>query len=146
MNPNFLLAHRNMYLERTDDGQNTPREYTKFNSYIKNLQVLVFQSDGWTDRRTDGQRHLSGGGLGNLSIPPHHLPVLICGFFGEKKTSSTRKTSTKKTTEQVPEMPLQTHHDKPSSIISGSSIAMMEIFPSSKNALMLWKPKLPRAS
>jgi hypothetical protein len=57
LNPNFLLAHRNRYSEGMDDGQTTPRGHPNFNSYVKNLRVLVFQIDGLTDRQTDGQRH-----------------------------------------------------------------------------------------
>ncbi len=61
MNPNFLLAHRNMYLEGMDDGQKTARGHPDFNSYVKILRVLVFITDGWTDRQTDrqmeGERH-----------------------------------------------------------------------------------------
>jgi hypothetical protein len=30
LNPNFLLAHRNRYLEVTNDGQITPHGYVKF--------------------------------------------------------------------------------------------------------------------
>jgi hypothetical protein len=36
-------------LEGTDDGQKTPRGYPNFNSYVKNLPVLVF----WTEGRTE---------------------------------------------------------------------------------------------
>ncbi len=40
-----------------DDGQKTPRGHPNFNSYLKNLRVLVFwmdgRMDGWTDRQTD---------------------------------------------------------------------------------------------
>ncbi len=54
LNPNFLLTHRNRYSEVTDDGQITPRGYPNFNSYIKNLQVLVFRME-----------KLIRGGLGN---------------------------------------------------------------------------------
>jgi hypothetical protein len=57
MNPNFLLIHRNRYLEGMDDGQKTPRGHPEFNSYVKILRVLVFitdgRTDGWTDRKTD---------------------------------------------------------------------------------------------
>jgi hypothetical protein len=59
LNPNFLLAHRNRYLEGTDDGQKTPRGHPNLNSYVQNLPVFVFQTDrqtdGQTDRQTDGQ-------------------------------------------------------------------------------------------
>jgi hypothetical protein len=53
LNPNFLLAHRNRYLEGTDDGQKTPRGHPNFNSYVKNLRVLVFITDRQTDGRTE---------------------------------------------------------------------------------------------
>jgi hypothetical protein len=33
----------------------TPHGYPNFNYYVKNLHVLVFRTDGWTDRQTDGQ-------------------------------------------------------------------------------------------
>jgi hypothetical protein len=36
-----------------DNGQKTPCGHPNFNSYVKNLRVLVFQTDGQTDR----QRH-----------------------------------------------------------------------------------------
>ncbi len=51
LNPNFLLAHRNRYLEGMDDGQKTPRGNPDFNSYVKILRVFIFQTDGQTDRR-----------------------------------------------------------------------------------------------
>jgi hypothetical protein len=44
------MGHRNMYFEGTEDGQMTPRGYPNFNSYVKNLHVLVFQTNGQTDR------------------------------------------------------------------------------------------------
>jgi hypothetical protein len=34
---NFLLAHRNRFLEGMDDGQKTPRGHPDFNSYVKIL-------------------------------------------------------------------------------------------------------------
>jgi hypothetical protein len=33
-----------------DDGQKTPCGHPNFNSYVKNLRVLVFMTDGPTDR------------------------------------------------------------------------------------------------
>ncbi len=36
-----------------DDGQKTRRGHPDFNSYVKNLCVLVFQMDGQTDRQTE---------------------------------------------------------------------------------------------
>jgi hypothetical protein len=35
-----------------DCGQKTPRGHLDFNSYVKNLRVLVFRMDGWTDGQT----------------------------------------------------------------------------------------------
>jgi hypothetical protein len=83
LNPNFLLAHRNRYLEGTDNGQKTSRGHPNFNSYIQNLHVLVFQVDRWTDRQTDRQTEkLVRCGLGTLSVPPgtpaaHGLEELV---------------------------------------------------------------------
>jgi hypothetical protein len=52
--PKFLLAYRNRYLEGTDNGQITPRGHPNFNFYVKNLRVLVFRihrrTDRWMDR------------------------------------------------------------------------------------------------
>ncbi len=57
----YMMGRRNRYFEGTEDGQMTPPGYPNFISYLKNLRVLVFQTDGWTDgqtdRRTDGRRH-----------------------------------------------------------------------------------------
>jgi hypothetical protein len=39
------MAHRNRYLEGTDNGQMTPRGYPNFDSYIKKLRILVFMTD-----------------------------------------------------------------------------------------------------
>ncbi len=36
------------------DGQKTPHGHLNFISYVQNLRVFVFQTDGRTDRRTDG--------------------------------------------------------------------------------------------
>jgi hypothetical protein len=62
LNPNFLLAHRNRYPEGTDDGQKTPRGHPNSNSYMKNLRVLVFRTDGdinpvWPSLTTFRQVH-----------------------------------------------------------------------------------------
>jgi hypothetical protein len=38
----------------TDDGQITPRGYTNFNSYVENLHVLVFITDGQTEKLIRG--------------------------------------------------------------------------------------------
>jgi hypothetical protein len=35
LNPNFLLVHRNKYLEGMNDGQKTPRGHPDFHSYMK---------------------------------------------------------------------------------------------------------------
>jgi hypothetical protein len=51
-----------MYSEGMDDGQITLLEYPNFNSYIKHLHVLVFRTDGQTDRQTDGDINLGGAG------------------------------------------------------------------------------------
>jgi hypothetical protein len=59
LNPNFLLAHRKLYLEGMGDGQMTPRGYPDFNSYAKNLHVSI----GKTDRQTDEDINLGGGCL-----------------------------------------------------------------------------------
>ena len=40
----------------------TPCGYPKFDSYVKNLRVLVFITDGQTDRQPDRQRNQSGVG------------------------------------------------------------------------------------
>jgi hypothetical protein len=73
--PNFLLRHRNRYSEGRDDGQKTPRGHPNFNSYIQNLYVLVFQTDGQTNRQMDGRMNgltekIIRCGLGNLSVSP----------------------------------------------------------------------------
>ncbi len=82
MNPNFLLAHRNRYSEGMDDGQKTSCEHPKFNSYMKNLCVLVFQTDGQTDRWMDGlTEKLIWCGLPSLCssrLTPHsHVATVI---------------------------------------------------------------------
>jgi hypothetical protein len=55
LNPDFLLVLRNRYLVVTDDRQITLRGYPNFDSYVKNLCVLVFRMDGQIDRQTDGE-------------------------------------------------------------------------------------------
>jgi hypothetical protein len=64
LNPNFLLANRDRYSEGTDNGQITSPGYPNFNSYVKNLRVLVFprQTDGQTDRQTEREINLGGAG------------------------------------------------------------------------------------
>jgi hypothetical protein len=56
MNLNFLLTHRNRYLEGMDDRQKTPRGHPHFNSYIKSMCFGI--PDGWTDGQTDGQMEI----------------------------------------------------------------------------------------
>jgi hypothetical protein len=51
--PDFLLAHRNRYLEGMDSGQKNPPEHPNWYSHVKNLHVLVFRTDGQTDGQTD---------------------------------------------------------------------------------------------
>jgi hypothetical protein len=51
----YKMAHRNRYLEETEDGQITPRGYPNCNFIVKNLHFLVFQTDGWTEGWTEIQ-------------------------------------------------------------------------------------------
>jgi hypothetical protein len=51
LNPIFLLAHRNRYMEGTEDAQKNPCGHPDFNSYVQNLLVFIYQTDG----RMDGQ-------------------------------------------------------------------------------------------
>jgi hypothetical protein len=51
------------------------------------------------------------------------------GFFGGKKKFDPEKSYETFYRENVPEKPLQTHHDKLTSIISDSSVTTMGIFP-----------------
>ncbi len=72
LNPIFFLAHRNRYLERTDDGQKNPRGLPNFNSYVK---IYLFLDSGQTDRGMDGQTDrwaetLIWVVLPNLLVPP----------------------------------------------------------------------------
>jgi hypothetical protein len=48
-------------------------------------------------------------GLGSTG---HHLPAVILGFFGGKKKFDPEKSYETFYRENVPEKPLQTHHDK----------------------------------
>jgi hypothetical protein len=47
----YMMGHRNRYFKGMEDGQMAPRVYPNFNSYVKNLCILVFQTDGQTDGR-----------------------------------------------------------------------------------------------
>jgi hypothetical protein len=58
-----MMAHRNWYFERTEDGHMTPHGLPNFNAYVENLCVLVFQTDRWTDGQTDGGINPGGAGL-----------------------------------------------------------------------------------
>jgi hypothetical protein len=53
----YKIGCMNRYLEGRNDRQITPCGYPNFNSYVKNLPVLVLwtdrRTDGWTDGRTD---------------------------------------------------------------------------------------------
>jgi hypothetical protein len=41
-----MMACRNRYFKGMEDGQMTPRGYPAFNSYVLDLRVLVFRTDG----------------------------------------------------------------------------------------------------
>ncbi len=60
LNPNFLLVHRNRYLEGMDDRQKTPRGHPGFNSYVKILHVFIDNGrmNRQTNRQTDGEINL----------------------------------------------------------------------------------------
>jgi hypothetical protein len=53
----YKIGRRNRYLEGRNDRQMTLRGYPNFNSYVKNLRVLVFITDGQMDRQTDRRRN-----------------------------------------------------------------------------------------
>mgnify|MGYP000938470909 CR=1 FL=1 len=55
--------------------------------------------------------------LNSIKRGVHHLPAVILAYFGGKKKFQTRNFYASETVEYVPEKPLRTHHDKPSSII-----------------------------
>ncbi len=55
-----VQQRRNRHLEGRDDGQMT---FLNFNSYIQHLHLIVFQTDGRTEK-------LIRGGFRNLSAPP----------------------------------------------------------------------------
>ncbi len=81
LNPNFLLAHRNRYLEGTDDGQKTTRGHPNFNSYIKNLRVLIFITAGWTET-------LIHGGFPHYVPPGKNTPAFIGLHVGTHNANS----------------------------------------------------------
>ena len=59
-----------------DEGQKTPRGDLDFNSYMKNLRVLVFRTDGRTDGQTDRQTERQTGREINLVYVgfSHYVP------------------------------------------------------------------------
>jgi hypothetical protein len=76
LNPNFLLAHRNRNSEGTEDAQKTPRGHPDIKTYVQNLRVFIF----WTDGRTDGWRHtLASRGL---EEPFFQLCCCVVSVFG----------------------------------------------------------------
>jgi hypothetical protein len=50
-----MMGRRNRYFEGTEYGQMPPPGYPTFNSYVKNLRVLVFQTNGRSDGQMDGR-------------------------------------------------------------------------------------------
>jgi hypothetical protein len=54
LNPNFLLIHRNRYLEGMDDGQKTPRGHPDLIPTRK-FNVFSYITDKRTDKQTNGQ-------------------------------------------------------------------------------------------
>jgi hypothetical protein len=81
------------------------------------------------DKKIDRRRTKRGCFFDNSIIVPHHLPAVILGFFGGKKKFDPEKSYETFYRENVPEKPLQTHHDKLTSNISDSSVTTMVIFP-----------------
>jgi hypothetical protein len=70
LNPNFLLVHRNKYLEGMDDGQKTPCGHPDFHSYVKlnvfhipdiflvnTLLLYSLSPYRQTERQTESQIH-----------------------------------------------------------------------------------------
>jgi hypothetical protein len=58
-----------------DDRQKTPRGHPNFNSYMKNLCILVF----WTDRRTDRQEDREINLEEPIRLPsPHRINFSVC--------------------------------------------------------------------
>ncbi len=68
-------------------------------------------------------------GGGRVSIGSSFVVCVISGFSAGKKKFDQNNSYETVYRENVPEKPLRTHYDKPSSIISDSSIATMGIFP-----------------
>ncbi len=50
----WKMGHRNRYLEWRDDGQMNPRGCSNFNSYVKNLLLFVFITDGLKEKLIRG--------------------------------------------------------------------------------------------
>jgi hypothetical protein len=73
--------------------------------------------------------HAEGSHIICVFVQNHHLPVFILVFFGGKKKFDRENSYKTFCGENVPEQPLRTHRDKPSSIISASSVMTMGIFP-----------------
>jgi hypothetical protein len=70
LNPNFLIVHRNKYLEGFDNGQKTPRGHPDFHSYVKfnvfhipdiflvkTLLLYSLSPYSQTERQTETQIH-----------------------------------------------------------------------------------------
>jgi hypothetical protein len=86
---NFLLVHRNRYLEGMDNGQKTPRGHPDFHSYMKIQRVFLFQTSFWlklfystllalTHRQKDRRRlKLILVGLGNLWFLQVYFTIII---------------------------------------------------------------------
>ncbi len=51
----YMVGRKNRYFEEMEDRQMNPHGYPNFDSYVKNLRVLVFRTDRRTDGQTDGQ-------------------------------------------------------------------------------------------
>ncbi len=90
LNPNFLFEHRNRYSEGTDDAQKTPRGHPYLNSYVQNLRVFIFRTDG----RTDGRRHsfLQPGTVGDwLALRFFQIVALVHKKTYVERTKYVRK-------------------------------------------------------
>ncbi len=86
---NFLLAHRNRYLEGMDDGQKTPRGHPDFHSYVKlnvfhipdiflvnTLLLYSLSPYGRTESRTENKYTRYA-----LARGTFFPVVLLCQFF-----------------------------------------------------------------